>query len=147
MFRFVLTSLASVVLTLLVVAQVQGPTGNVRTTAAVVKTLFTSTVTSSGDPMVLPQHNVRLTASKYTIPPGVSLPVHKHLFPRYAYVLSGSVRVTDATTGTSQVFGQGGFIIEMVNRWHTGQPAGPEAVELLVIDLVEGDGKNVIARD
>lgn len=101
-----------------------------------------STVTSTGQPITLPQKNVEVAASIYDIAPGAVLPIHKHPFARYAYVLSGTLEVTNVDTGQSDVFKTGDFIIEMIDQWHKGANIGVDMVKLLVIDQIEA-GKPV----
>ncbi|TIO40868.1 MAG: cupin, partial [Mesorhizobium sp.] len=55
-------------------------------TPVVVTPLASKTTTASGQPIKLPQKNVEVQVSAYQIAPGATLPVHKHPFPRYAYV-------------------------------------------------------------
>ena len=43
--------------------------------------LLSTTVTSSGQPIVLPQKNAQIVVSSYDIAPGATLPVHKHPIP------------------------------------------------------------------
>ncbi len=54
----------------------------------VVKPVLSTTVTSSGQPIVLPQKDAQVVVSTYEIAPGAALPEHKHPFPRYGYVLA-----------------------------------------------------------
>ena len=99
--------------------------------------LLSSTVTSSGQPIVLPQKDAQIVASIYDVMPGATLPVHKHPYPRYGYVLSGNLRVTNMETGQSDSYKPGDFIVESVGQWHKGANIGGEPLKLLVIDLVE----------
>jgi hypothetical protein len=46
--------------------------------------LSSSTVTSSGQPIVLPQKDAEVVVSIYDVVPGATLPVHKHPYPMYA---------------------------------------------------------------
>jgi quercetin dioxygenase-like cupin family protein len=103
-------------------------------------------VTSSGQPIVLPQRDARMTVSVYDIPPGAVLPEHKHPIPRYGYGLSGRQRVSIAETDKIQEFRTGDFIAEAVNQWHSATNAGTTPIKLLVIDITEGDQKNVIVK-
>src|SRR5262245_40156374 len=57
--------------------------------------LFSATTTAIGQPIVLPQGNAEVRATLYEIAVGAVLPVHKHPFHRYAYVLAGRLRVSD----------------------------------------------------
>jgi len=99
--------------------------------------LLSSTVTSSGQPIVLPQKDAQIVVSIYDVMPGATLPVHKHPYPRYGYVLSGNLRVTNMETGQSDSYKPGDFIVESVGQWHKGANIGGEPLKLLVIDLVE----------
>jgi quercetin dioxygenase-like cupin family protein len=103
-------------------------------------------VTSIGQPITLPQKNVEVTASIYDIAPGATLPVHKHPFPRYAYVLAGTIKVTNADTGKSDVFKTGDFIVEMIDQWHQGSNIGADPVKLLVIDQIEAGSQATVLR-
>jgi len=96
-----------------------------------------TTVTSTGQPITLPQKNVEAAASIFEIAPGAKLPVHKHPFARYAYVLAGTLQVTNVDTGHSDTFKTGDFIVEMIDQWHTGANIGADSVKLLVIDQIE----------
>ena len=113
------------------------------TTVTVVRT---ATVTDAGQPIVLPQGDVRVTASIYEIPVGATLPVHKHPSARYAYVLAGDLRVTNHETGETSDYKPGDFVIEMIDTWHLGTNIGTEAVRLLVIDQAQGDAATVILQ-
>jgi quercetin dioxygenase-like cupin family protein len=101
-----------------------------------ISAILSTTVTAAGQPIVLPSGHVRLIASEYDIAPGASLPVHEHPYPRYAYVLAGTLAVTDKESGTQSTYKTGDFIVEMIDRWHFGQNVGSDPVRLLVIDQV-----------
>jgi len=74
--------------------------------------------------------------STYVIAPGARLPVHRHRYPRYAYVLQGRLRVTDTVTHRTFDYKQGDFAIEVVNDLHFGENTGNTPLRLLVIDFV-----------
>jgi quercetin dioxygenase-like cupin family protein len=112
----------------------------------VVTPVITTTVTASGQPIALPQRNAQIAVSTYEIAPGARLPEHKHPFPRYGYVLSGSLQVTNAETGKTDVYKAGDFILEAVGQWHQGANVSTEPVKLLVIDLMEKGESNVVTR-
>jgi quercetin dioxygenase-like cupin family protein len=112
----------------------------------VVTPVKTSAVTSTGQPLILPQKNVEVTASIYDIAPGATLPVHKHPFARYAYVLAGTLKVTNVDTGKSDVFKSGDFIIEMIDQWHQGSNIGADPVKLLVIDQIEAGAQATVLK-
>ena len=106
-----------------------------------------TTMTSTGQPITLPQGNVEVGASIFEIAPGAKLPVHKHPFARYAYVLAGTLQVTNVDTGHSDTFKPGDFIVEMIDQWHTGANVGSDPVKLLVIDQIEKGQPVTILRD
>jgi quercetin dioxygenase-like cupin family protein len=108
--------------------------------------LLSSTITSSGQPIVLPQKDAQIVVSIYDMAPGAILPVHKHLYPRYAYVLSGTSRVTNMDTGQSDTYGVGDFALESVGQWHMGASIGSAPLKLLVIDFVERGQTNTVLR-
>jgi quercetin dioxygenase-like cupin family protein len=71
-------------------------------------------------------------------------PEHEHPYPRYAYVLAGTLRIINAETGHSDVYRTGDFIIEAIAQWHQAASPDDRPLKLLVIDQVEGDQSNVI---
>jgi quercetin dioxygenase-like cupin family protein len=99
--------------------------------------LLSTTTTSSGQPIVLPQKDAQILVSIYDMVPGATLPVHKHPYSRYGYVLSGNLRVTNLETGQVGTYKPGDFFPESVGQWHTGAIFGAEPLKLLVIDIVE----------
>ena len=98
--------------------------------------LLSTASTPSSQPIILPQGDARVIASLFIIEPGARLPLHKHPYPRFAYVLAGNLRVTD--TDTHQVFDYkpGDFIVEVIDQWHFAENTGSTPVRLLVIDTV-----------
>jgi len=106
----------------------------------------TTEVTSTGQPITLPQKNVEVTASIFDIAPGATLPVHKHPFPRYGYVLAGTLKVTNVDTGKSDTFKTGDFIVEMIDQWHQGSNIGADPVKLLVIDQIEAGAQATVLK-
>ncbi|MEO5758729.1 MAG: cupin domain-containing protein [Mesorhizobium sp.] len=115
-------------------------------TPVVVTPLASRTQTASGQPITLPQKNVQVLVSTYDIAPGATLPVHRHPFPRYAYVQAGTLQVTNVETGKSNTYKSGDFIIEMIGQWHQATNVGDGPVKLLVIDQVEEGAKNTELR-
>lgn len=122
-------------------ADTQEATGKVRAAR-----IFSATTTNSGQPIVLPQRNVEVVVWMYDIPAGSKLPVHRHPYQRYAYVLAGTLQVTDVANARSFAYKPGDFIVEMVDGWHYGANNGKEPVRLLVIDQVEKGRVNTILR-
>jgi len=112
----------------------------------VVTPVKTTEVTSTGQPITLPQKNIEVTASIFDIAPGATLPVHKHPFPRYGYVLAGTLKVTNVDTGKSDTFKTGDFIVEMIDQWHQGSNIGADPVKLLVIDQIEAGAQATVLK-
>lgn len=104
--------------------------------AVVVTPLFTTVTTASGQPIILPRGRARLIVSTYVIAPGARMPVHRHLYPRYAYVLDGQLRVTEVKTHRKFDYKKGDFVAEMIGAEHFGENTGDIPLRLLVIDLV-----------
>ncbi len=130
-------------------ALVAGPGHALDATArppVVVTPIASTTVTAAGQPIVLPQADVRVVASLFDIAPGATLPVHRHPSARYAYVLEGKLLVTNVETGAATTYRAGDFIVEMRDLWHQGAAVGPSPVRLVVIDQVEGDVQNTLLR-
>jgi quercetin dioxygenase-like cupin family protein len=111
-----------------------------------VKPVLSTSITSSGQPIVLPAKDPTVIVSEYEIAKGATLPEHKHPYPRYGYVLAGEIRITNTDTGKSEVYKAGDFIIEAINQWHHAENIGNEPVKLLVIDQVEHADSNVVMR-
>lgn len=112
----------------------------------IVTPLASTKTTAAGQPIVLPGKDARVIVSQFEIAPGASLPVHKHPYPRYAYVQAGTLRVTNAETGESTDYKTGDFVVEMIGLWHQGANIGTDTVRLLVIDQVEGDLPNTLLK-
>ncbi|WP_093004652.1 cupin domain-containing protein [Rhizobium sp. NFR07] len=72
--------------------------------------------TMSGQPLTLPPGEIDLIASDFLIPPDQTLPVHRHPYPRYAYVLSGRLAVTNLVTNETKFFGKGEIAVESLNQ-------------------------------
>jgi quercetin dioxygenase-like cupin family protein len=113
----------------------------------VVTPLLSTTTTATGQAIVLPQDEAQLLVSIYDIAPDAVLPEHKHPYPRYGYVLSGNLRVTDTETGQTRNYKPGDFILEAVGQWHAGANTGTEPIKLLVIDIVEKGQPNTVLRN
>ncbi len=87
--------------------------------------VMSTSVTSSGQPIVLPQKDGRISVSVYDVAAGAVLPEHKHPFPRYGYVLAGTLQVTNTENGKVEQYKTGDFIVESVDQWHKGANIGP----------------------
>lgn len=98
--------------------------------------------TADGQLLTLPKHP-QVVVSIYEIAPGAVLPMHQHPYPRYAYVLAGTLEVT-IVGGKTYRYKAGDFIVEAVGRWHTARNIGVSAVRLLVIDQAPPGRTNTI---
>ncbi|WP_225874016.1 cupin domain-containing protein [Terrihabitans soli] len=112
----------------------------------IVKKIFSGTQTALGQDIALPQGNAEVTVLTYEIPPGARLPVHKHPYPRYAYVLAGHLKVSTGDDTKSFSYGPGDFIIEILDAWHYGETVGSETVKLLVIDQAPPGESNTLLK-
>lgn len=129
-------------------ARAEAPLGRAATrpAGASVALLFRSDRTAADQPIRLPGGDVEVVVSRYTIPPGVSLPIHKHPFPRYAYVEAGTLRVSSADGAHSSLYRTGDFIVEMIDEWHFGATEGADTVKLLVIDQVPPGANSTVLQ-
>jgi len=113
----------------------------------VVTPVARATQTIADQPIMLPQKDVEVIVSTYDIAPGAALPVHKHHYQRYAYVLAGTLIVANVDSGKDLTFKAGDFIVESLDSWHKGTSIGTETVKLLVIDQVEKGAPTVTLKD
>jgi quercetin dioxygenase-like cupin family protein len=112
--------------------------------AVTIKRLLSTRTTASGQPIDVPVHP-EVVASRYEIAPNAALPIHEHPYPRYAYVLSGTMEIT-VLGGKTYRYGAGDFIAEVIGQWHTGRNTGDTPVQLLVIDQVVPGHSNTVLR-
>jgi quercetin dioxygenase-like cupin family protein len=112
----------------------------------VITPVLTTSVTSSGQLISLPAGKVTVSVVVYEIKRRAMLPEHKHLYPRYGYVMNGQVRITNTGTGHAEIYRAGDFIIEALGQWHYAENIGEDVVKLLVIDQTDGTSDNVILR-
>lgn len=112
----------------------------------VVTPVAKANTTVSGQPIALPTVNPEVAVSVYEIPPGAALAQHRHPYPRYGYVLSGQLRVTNLDTGVVTDVAAGGFLVEALGQWHYGENPGTETLKLLVIDQAPTGVVNVEPR-
>jgi quercetin dioxygenase-like cupin family protein len=108
--------------------------------------MLTTMTTSSGQPIVMPQGEVQMTVSTYEIAPGAKLPEHKHPYPRFGFVQTGTLRVTNVETEKTETFKQGSFILEAVDQWHKAENIGSDAATLLVIDVMPKGATSTVLK-
>ena len=95
------------------------PAAAAETSPVVISPVLDATTTVSGQPIKLQGATSEVVVTRYAIMPGAELPVHKHPFPRYGYVLSGTLSPHERRDGCdTEVFAPGAFIVEAVGQWH-----------------------------
>jgi len=114
--------------------------------AATVTKVASTSRTADGKPIRFPQGDAEATAFVYVIPAGAKLPVHKHPYPRFAYVMEGEIRVT-LDGGKTYDYRAGDFIAEVIDTWHSGETVGSATVKLFVLDATPPGQANVVKRD
>ncbi|WP_020174835.1 cupin domain-containing protein [Methyloferula stellata] len=122
------------------------PSGALENSPVTIHPVLSTSETSSGQKIVLPQKDAHISVSVYDIAAGAVLPEHLHPFPRYGYVLSGTLQVVNTENGKVDEYKTGDFIVESVDQWHQGANIGQEPVKLLVIDMTEGENKNTVLK-
>lgn len=98
-----------------------------------VQKIARTSTTITGEKIVVPP-NPEVVTSIAIFPPGAELPIHKHPYPHYVYVLEGNLTVFNVDTGKSFVAKQGQFVVETNANRHVGKNEGAVPVKLLVID-------------
>ena len=106
-----------------------------------VQPIARTSTTITGEKIVVPP-NPDVVTSIATFPPGAELPVHKHPYPHYVYVLEGTLTVFNTDTGKSFTVKKGDFIVETNANWHYGKNEGMVPVKLLVIDQLPAGTKS-----
>ena len=102
--------------------------------------------TIPGQPFEVPDGPLEVVISVALIPAGGALPMHKHPWPRFAYVESGRLRVHYEEAGLVRVFGPGEAVVEAIDQWHEGEVVGEAPVRLIVVDQVPPGRSNVVNR-
>ena len=112
--------------------------------AVTITPLLSTKTTASGQPIDVPVQP-EVVVSRYEIAPNASLPMHEHPYPRYAYVLSGTLEIT-VLGGKTYLYKAGDFIAEVIGQRHTARNTGDTPVQLLVIDQVVPGHSNTVLR-
>lgn len=105
-----------------------------------------TTTTDMGQRLEIPAHPT-VIVTQSVMAPGARTPTHKHPYPRYVYVLDGTLTVVDERTGRTFEVEKGGFLAEMIDRWHHGENRGAIPLRILVIDQVaQGATTNTVTK-
>jgi quercetin dioxygenase-like cupin family protein len=113
--------------------------------AASTSVLRTST-TITGQPLAAPPSPWEILVTRTELPSGGLLPMHKHPWPRYAFVQRGRLEVRYEQSGLVRTFGPGEAVVEAVDQWHEGRVIGAEPVTLIVLDQLPPGATNVVRR-
>lgn len=132
---------------LIVAAMLLAAPAAAQTPAAAIKVIGQADATSSGQPVVAPTGPLRVTLSEVVIPAGGGLAAHKHPFPRYAYILSGRMLVTNLDTKASFEVKPGDLVLDPIDQWHETRVLGDEPVRLLTLDQTPPGAAATIRRD
>jgi quercetin dioxygenase-like cupin family protein len=108
--------------------------------------IVTTDETASGQKIFMPQGDLTLTAMRYDIAPGAALPEHKHPYPRYAYVVAGTIAVTNTVTGKTTIYHPGEIIVEAVDQWHKASNTGTDTITLIVYDFAPKGAANTVKK-
>ena len=112
----------------------------------IVKEIINATANDAGQPIRVPRGQLNLVVSTYDIQPGAKLPIHKHPYQRYGYVMEGDLMVEQIGRG-QRIYHAGDFVKESVNQWHFGENVGAVTVRLLVIDqLPRGKASTLLKK-
>ena len=93
--------------------------------------------TMSGQPLTgSPTPPFQLLVTQATFQPGHVITCHKHTWPRYVYLQSGNLRVTNYATRAVYNFSAGQILVESIDQWHEGRVMGPDPVTLVALEQV-----------
>lgn len=104
-------------------------------------------LTVTGQRIVVPiEPDVVFTTT--VLAPGAKLPVHKHPYPHFVYVMSGTLTLVIVETNKTYVLPAGSFVVEPLNTWHYGVNDGTAPLTVVTTDQVpHGYPKNVILKN
>jgi quercetin dioxygenase-like cupin family protein len=84
-----------------------------------------------GQPLVYPAGQAEVTGLIVELAPGGETGWHQHPVPSFAYILSGTLEVTQKN-GQVKRLEAGEALAEVVNVWHNGRAVGNQPVKLVV---------------
>lgn len=126
-------------LSLLLCAALSDPAFARENPGVVVETLVQSSVSWDGTSLpAYPDGQPQLTILRIRIPPGTTLPLHKHPVINAGVLLSGTLTVVTEQDETLQMKA-GDPILEVVNKWHYGRNDGTETAEIIVFYVGTAD--------
>lgn len=98
--------------------------------------------TMSGQPLTRPPTPFQLLVTQATFAPGHVITCHRHSWPRYVYLQSGNLRVTNYATRAVYDFTAGQILVESIDQWHEGRVMGDAPVTLVALEQVPPGGTN-----
>src|SRR5687767_10857765 len=113
---------------------------------AAVQVVTRTATTITGQPLEAPPVPYEVAISTSELPAGGLLPMHKHPWPRYAYVERGRLEVRYEASGLVRQFAAGEAVVEAVDQWHEGRVVGTEPVRLVIVDQLPPGQSNVVRR-
>lgn len=100
-----------------------------------VQEVLNTTATGSGNPLRVPERNPQAIAVVADFPPGAETPRHTHKFPRYVYVIDGTLTV-EAEGEEKKQYSAGSMFVE-TEAAHQARNSGTTPTRVLVVDIVE----------
>lgn len=94
--------------------------------------LLETSETVLGDAFAYPQGLARVTATRLTLPPGATVPLHTHPVPLFVYIIQGDISVDYGSRGT-RTYHKGDTFVEAFEWPHRARNAGKGKVELLAV--------------
>ena len=79
-----------------------------------------------------PRGQPEVTVRRFVIPPGASLPMHKHPVINAGVLIRGNLEVVKKG-GPTKTLKAGDALIEMVDLWHYGRNPGRVPAEIVVV--------------
>ena len=126
-------------LSLLLFAALSAPALALDGPGVVVETLAKGGASWDGSPLpAYPEGQPQLTILRIRIPPGTTLPLHKHPVINAGVLTSGTLTVVTEKNDTLRLKA-GDSIIEVVDKWHYGKNDGAETAEIIVFYVGSAD--------
>ena len=99
-----------------------------------------------GQPIAVPK-NPTVIFSTSTFAPGARTPEHKHPYPHYVCIQSGTLTIVGTEVGKEFAIKAGTCFVEMLDKWHYGINKGTVPAVTMVVDQVPaGVEKNSVVK-
>jgi len=100
--------------------------------ATSVELLLDTDLTVLKEAFAYPNGRSRITATRITLPPGASVPLHLHPVPLFAYILQGELVVDYGSQGT-RTYRKGDAFVEAFHTPHSGHNGGKGNLQILAV--------------